>query len=173
MNVSDIDVLEVRCVKLCRPASVVKTVRDSLEFVLEFSKSPSKWVFQDYKAGLEGYDYWINALSLGNYDKWGAAYNAAVWYECRKYAVDFLRETRLKLNVSGLIELLEEAEKYYKVVAENFRQVSLLFPFPPKRDVSKEAREKAVQNLRKARRAEGEGLKVLSEILEKLEILKV
>jgi len=169
LGLSEIGVLEVHCVKLGSPANDLKIIKDALLFAIEFTKPNSKWIYKDYYSGLKGYEVWIKALKEGKYDKWGAAYNAAVWCECREKAVEFLREARERLSESiNVLELFREAEKYYRIVAENLKQVSKIFPFPPRKSIEKNEILKAVKYLEKARDSEGEALKILEEILEYL-----
>ena len=79
-------------------AEDAQTVQQALSFALEHAGNPEKWIFPKYRAGLEGYDAWIAALEGGHASRYGMAYNAAVWAECRQFAVAFLEEARERLG---------------------------------------------------------------------------
>ena len=151
-----------------------KMVRDAFEATLKHATSPSEWIFPGYKAGLAGWDLWIDALRLQRASGFGTAYNAAVWAECRHYAVEFLCEARARLD-SGLHPLLDEAIRHYREVSENLNSVSETFPFAGTTDEQKEAsirdadrRRAAIEHLQSAREAEEAGLEVLQRITGKL-----
>jgi len=170
MGNSEIGVLEMYTV---RPGSVVDdktTVKEALEFALEHAKSPDKWINPRYKAGLGGYDNWINALEAGTALGHGVAYNAAVWSECRIFAVQFLLEARGRLDDESYNFLFDEAARHYENVYINLLKVAKLFPFPPKGDEinSNRKRKKAIKYLQKARKAEESGLNSLAKIVREL-----
>ena len=162
---TDIGVLEMFTVRPDRASNDATTVKEAIEFALEHARSPAKWIFPMYKAGLYGYDNWIRALDSGKTDSFGTGYNAAVWGECRRYAVEFLKEARERIDGST-DSLFDEATASYQTVAEELRKVSELFPFPPKGNhVNDEERCKsAVAHLRTARNAEEAGLEMLGKI---------
>lgn len=164
VGISEIGILEMFCIKPGQAADDVKTVKDAFKFVLEHSRSPSKWIPPGYKAGLAGFDNWISALKTGKADEFGMAYNAAVWGECRRLAVEFLKEAKERIGRAG--KLFDEAMKHYEVVAQNLKKVVELFPFPPKGGEVDNTRYKdALEHLMKAKDAEKYGLKSLEEIL--------
>ncbi len=166
---SQIGVLEMMTVKRCPPADDPTTVREALQFALDHSKSPESWIFPKYKSGLAAYDNWIQALEHETADAFGMAYNAAVWSECRHFAVEFLKEAKGRLP-RELATMLDEAAKHYETVAENLAKVRDLFPFPPKGDeVQNRGRsEIAWKNLRAVRAAEAAGLQALGQLLATL-----
>ena len=93
------------------------------------------------------------------------------WHECRKYAAEFLKTAKNRLQSSPsyreeAASLLEEASAHYAIVADNLAQVSKLFPFPPKGSVIAEKRRKAVKHLAAAQKAEEHALETLKEILK-------
>jgi hypothetical protein len=140
------------------------TVRQALEFAVQF---PRKWVSERAKAGPRGYDNWIAALKSGNANSLGAAYNAAVWHECRRHAVEFLAEAMQRLN--DLSSLFTRAISFYETVRDSLKLVTELFPFEGMvpEHVSDAGRcQKAGQFLNTARDAEAEGLEILQEIID-------
>jgi len=91
---TDIGLLEMYTVRPGRSVEDAKTIREAVQFVLEHAESPAQWVFPKYKAGLAGFDTWIQALEEGKAHSWGMAYNSAVWHECRLLAARFLEEAK-------------------------------------------------------------------------------
>jgi hypothetical protein len=166
---TDIGVLEMYAIRPTKKADDVKTVNDAFGYVLEHSKSPKKWIYPKYKAGLNGFDLWINALESGKADSFGMAYNSAVWAECRGFAVQFLKEARERLDTK-YAALFNEAITHYEQVAQNLKKLSETFPFPPMGgEVKNAARCKTgLEYLRDARKAEEAGLAVLENIHKQL-----
>lgn len=166
------DMVEISVVKLGEAADDAKTVREALEFALEHSRNPSKWIFPHYRSGLEAYDSWIKALEGGSADAGGNSYNAAVWGECRRFAVEFLKEAgeRLGARYGGLFD---EALKHYEVVAESLGMLAELFLFEGPSSYGRTVGDDdrcidAVRYLREARRAEESGLRALEAISKAL-----
>ncbi len=166
---SQIGVLEIHSVKRKDASDDVKTVKEVFEFTLEHSKSPAKWIYPKYKAGLAGFDNWIKALEAGGAHGFGMAYNACVWGECRRFAVDFLKEAKNRLD-KKLNSLFDRATEHYEKVALNLNRVSEIFPFPPKGEEIKDEdrRQTAIECLNEAKKAEEAGLKALEKILKEL-----
>lgn len=169
---TEIGVLEMYIVKPGNPADDVQTVKEAFGFVLEHSKSPAKWIFPKYKSGLAGFDNWIHALENGKADGFGVAHNAVVWSECRNSAVEFLKEAEERL-ASELKPLFSEALGHYKVVAQNLKHISEIFPFKGPETRGDEIRDSArcnaaLEYLRNARNAEESGLLSLEKILRHL-----
>lgn len=170
LGASDIGVIEVYSVKSSKPADDNTTVKQALEFVLEFTNSPEKWIFPKYKAGLDGYDVWINALETGSANEHGMTYNTEVWHECRHFAVEFLKEAKDRLD-KKLVPLFDEAIAYYDVVARKLKKVEELYPFhtrKPEYIKDENRRRRAAECLKAARAAEELGLRVLERIAGKL-----
>ncbi len=166
---SQIGVLEMHIVKRGHAADNAKIVKEALEFALEHSRNSEKWTFPEYKSGLTGYDLWIEALESGRAHPMGMAYNAAVWHECRRFAVEFLKEAKERLP-GDLGPLFDEAIGPYQTVAENLNKVCELFPFPPKGDELQDEKhcKAGLQLLHAAREAEEAGLHALQRIATEL-----
>jgi hypothetical protein len=166
---SEIGVLEMFTVIPVQPADDIKTVKETFEFVMEHSKSPKKWIFPKYKAGLSGFDTWIHALENGKAHGLGMAYNAAAWSECRKFAVKFLKEAEERIGGSAG-SLFDEAAGYYETVSQNLTKVTKAFPFPPKGEEVKDIDlcKTTVKYLKDAKNAEESGLRTLEKILKEL-----
>jgi len=163
---TQIGCLEMYSVSQVDPTDDVKVTKDAFRYVLEHSKSPEKWIFPKYKAGLAGFDSWIAALETNRADGFGMAYNAEVWSECRRLAVQFLREAKTRLD-DKLSDLFDEATDHYGVVWENLKKVTELFPFfhMKAEHINDETRcAPALEYLKEARKAEELGLKSLEKI---------
>ena len=166
-----IGVLEMYRVKPGTPSDDVTAITDAFGFVLEHCKSPEKWIFPKYKAGLAGYDSWLGALEDGSAHPFGMAYNAQCWNECRQCAVAFLREAKERLDGS-LASQFDEAISRCETVAQNLKKVAELFPFKgpgvepePPDDAT---RTQGLESLRAARSAEEQGLEALKALASAL-----
>lgn len=163
---SEIGVLEMYTVRPGQAADDITTVKEALTFALEHSKRPARWTYPKYKAGLAGFDLWIRALGTGTADGFGMAYNAAVWAECRRFAVHFLAEARERIG-GRVGALLDEAAAHYETIAQSLEKVQETFPFPPQGEEMEDAERcaAAIELLRKGREAEKAGLGALEAIL--------
>ena len=124
-----------------------------------------------YAGGLAGYDQWVTSLETGKAESLGAAYNAACYAECRKNAVEFLKEAKERLDDEELAPLFDEAIARYEQVAQSLREVAEAFPFFERKPehIEDAARLKsAVQALKAAQAAEAEGLQALAKVAEAL-----
>jgi hypothetical protein len=165
-----IGVLEMYSIEPGQPSDDVQAVKEALSFALEHATSPEKWIFPEYRAGLAGYDLWIRALEGGTADGFGMAYNAAVWSECRGYAVLFLQEAQERLGQQAG-DLFDEAIQHYGVVHDNLRTVSDAFPFhgmEHQHIVDPDRVRTALSALRAAREADARGLEALHRIVSQL-----
>ena len=166
--------LEMYYVEPGQPADDVITVKAALEMALEHAKG--KWAYPRFKAGLEGFELWLDSLAKNKADGLGTSFNAAVWAECREHGAKFLAEARdriAKERANGLRTLFDEAINHYEVVAKHLQQLVRIFPFPTKGwDVPEinnpNRRRAAVAHLRAARNAEEAGLKTLKKLAHEL-----
>lgn len=164
-----IGILGVFVTEAKKPADEIVVVKEAFEFVKKFSQDPGEWVFPLYKSGIAGYELWIDALKNGKADVFGVSYNAAVWSECRKYAVGFLREAKERLD-NKYSPLFDEAVKHYEPISKLLEDNCKLFPFPPKGDEleNQEKVNKSIEYLEQAKEHEAKGLEVLQKIAEAL-----
>ena len=170
LGASDIGMIEMYSLTKAEPADERTTVKDALAFALAFAESPAEWVFPKNKAGLAGFDKWIEALEGGTANTHGAAYNAAVWHECREFAAAFLKEAKERLG--GPAGPFDEAIGQYEVVAAELKKVAGLFPFMEREEghvKDKERCAEAAAALRAARGAEEKGLAALARIRDGLQ----
>jgi len=167
---TEIGVLEMYSVRPGTVADDVKTVKEAFASILEHSTSPEKWILPPYKAGLAGFDKWVQAVETRKADGMGMAYNAAVWSECRDFAVAFLWEAKDRLG-GEWTGLFDEAIGHYEVVAANLRAVSQALPFhglKPEHIQDESRLRTALEHLKRAREAEASGLKALERIAAEL-----
>ncbi|MGC9523536.1 MAG: hypothetical protein ACP5HG_16880 [Anaerolineae bacterium] len=167
-----IGIVEVYAVRPGEAADDVTAVGKALSAALNHASNPKEWIFEGYRAGLEGYDNWIRALEEGKASDMGMRFNAGVWLECRQHAVGFLREAESRL--AGLADApLDAALLHYTAVAEGLGEVAEIYPWSwgasdeevlPIDDRSRAA----VEALRMARDAEAAGLAALDEIVRVL-----
>lgn len=168
---TDIGVIEMYSVAPGQSAAAAQIVEEAFSFVIEHATSPEKWIYPPYKAGLDGFDSWIDALAGGKAADLGVRYNAAVWAECRRYAVEFLQEVQLRID-GGIGRLLDTAIGRYQVVAKSLDQVAQAYPFSPGATMAPlpvdERSRAALKALKAAREAEAAGLEMLANIVSKL-----
>ena len=101
------------------------------------------------------------------------AFNAAVWAECRKFAVEFLKEARTRLDLPVLDPWWDKAVDEYETVSSSLSRVQKLYPFDPQLSMDRigsdgRSRE-ASEALIKAEEAEASGLEALANIVSDLE----
>ena len=170
LGVADPGWFAVFAVRKCEPANQVRQVKDAFGFALEFSRSPEKYIYPPYKAGLDGYDNWINIMKKGELHPIGTPYNAAVWAECREYAVKFMAEAKKKVG-TGYEKLFDDAIAHYKVVADHLEKLRELYPFcemkPEFLEDSSRMKE-SVEHLKEAKRAEEYCLILMRKIHKEL-----
>lgn len=123
-----IGMLEMYVVEPGIRSSDRETVKDALEFALEFASSPRKWVSPPYKAGLAAYDNWLLALRSEQPNLFAQSYAAQCWSECRRLASGFLKEAAERIGGHPGV-LLREAESAYAEIGEQLRAVAELMPF--------------------------------------------
>jgi hypothetical protein len=167
-----IGVLELYSVWPGKVADDVTTVKQALSFAVEFAGNSEEWISSDYKAGLEGFDNWINALQEGKASDMGTRYNTGVWLECRQFAVGFLEEAKKRL--SGQADtLFDKAIVQYKTVSDSLEKVSKIYPWSDHSSTEDmlpvdDKSAAAIEMLQQAKLAEGSGLEILEKIVTKL-----
>jgi hypothetical protein len=154
------------------PHSKYEMLRMALDMILDHARG-REWmhVFKDqFVIGLAGYDAWISVMERRNADEFGNTYNTAVISDAREYATQFLTDLARCWDGTNVVERkvrkqAAEAAEHYAVVAEGFRQLRELFPFPqggnPK---DPETADHAIKLLIKAKEAETRGVEVLEQL---------
>lgn len=152
------------------------TVLESLEFALEFSTSPSKWISQGYRANLDGYDNWLTALRSPELkDTTGLAYNGEVWAECRHFAVMYLEEAAARIGGEAGRLLLAAAAPYRETAAalDSFKGLFPFFGRYPEMLKEEGRRKDAARALEEAKRAESAGLDALRAVHRVMDLSNV
>jgi len=164
-------ILELYSVHSTNTQDPIKAMRESFEKVLYHASNPDNIIFPNYRSGLQGYDWWISAIKNGSAVLMGHSYNAAVWHECRKYAVGFLKEGRKYVSGSTKAKF-DEARKHYEIVVENLERITKDYPFYQGLDNKHigidDRTKKTVESLTNAKEAEAMGLSLLKDLIEDL-----
>jgi hypothetical protein len=171
VGATEIGVLELVVVNKASAAEEHRVVKEALEFALALNETPERWTLDRSRLGLAAYSAWIEAVAANEALGVGMAYNAAVWSECRRMAVGFLREAKGRLSARGGLSF-DAAIGHYNGVAGHLEAVANMFPFL---STSEEDRDRNVrdparlamarEHLDGARRAEESGLLALAEIV--------
>lgn len=151
----------------CPPADDVTTVKDALNFALEYAQLGG-----DH--GLAAYDNWARAVQTAriNCDHGGQCV-ARHWLRCRELAVEFLEEAKSRIGAPDTAPLLDAARDRYQDVCENLQPVAHRFRLETigehQRQLADEAvRDEVVGQLKAAKAAESMALKVLEKIVAAL-----
>jgi hypothetical protein len=121
---SAVGFVEVLAVRSGKAADDRTVVRDALRFattIAESREGRSEW------GVLAAYDNWADGLASGEtVSSDGAGYHAAVWAECRTFAVEFLKEAKTRLRRCK--DQFDRAISHYGQARDALREVSRLFP---------------------------------------------
>jgi hypothetical protein len=164
-----VGVIYINSVEKEQPADDVRTVRDALLVALK-ERDKVEGGNELYACGLSGYDQWIRSIETGKADGFGMTYNAQCYAECRKNAVEFLKEAKGRVD-EKLAPLFDEAIGHYGPVAENLRKVADTFPFfnrKPEHIQDESRKRTAIEALKAAKAEETKGLNVLAKITKAL-----
>jgi hypothetical protein len=102
-------------------------------------------------------------LDAGPASDIAVAYNAAVWQECRRHAVEFLWEAKERLR-GRLAPLFNAAAEDYDRVARALGVVAGQFPYPQGEPTRPGAAAAAARALRDARDAEARAIEALEKL---------
>ena len=123
-----IGLIEVYSVETNPPQEPAMVVKESIQKVLKHASNHPDIILEGYASGIKGYDLWIQGLEGGKAGRFGMGYNAAVWAECRSFAVAFLEEASQRLGGQATA-LFEEALGHYRAVAKNLGLLTKVYPF--------------------------------------------
>ncbi len=164
-GIGAVELYQVRPTAPKEPAVVVK---ESFQKIIGYSRDHPDNRHQVYATGIKGYDLWINGLNSGKASRFGMGYNAVVWAECRRYAVDFLEGAKQRLG-NKVTGLFEQALVHYREVSRNLKAVAEAYPYEHLEmggTIEPDAAcQRASGQLRAARDAEACGLAVLENII--------
>ena len=151
-----------------QPTPVPEMIKSTFSAVLKHASNTEGWIFDGYRSGTEAYTLWITSMEQGKADRFGNSYNARVWGECRAQAVIFLEENSAKLSGEKK-SLIEEGLDHYRIVSENLKVVSGLYPLGEYKENETcpvdDTCAEAVKALKAARAAEGKALDVLEKFV--------
>ena len=172
LGTSEIGMVEVSSLRLTQPSDDRNAVRDALSYALEHGLKPDKYTDPRCFGGLQGYDAWIRSVEKGLAAAFGHAFNTAVWAECRKFAVAFLREAQERLDDASLNPLFDKATALFETVSQNLDSVKQTYPFDPELNMDPilltERSQSAALALKRAKDAEAAGLEIISDIVTHL-----
>ncbi|QGQ99326.1 hypothetical protein EHS13_32920 [Paenibacillus psychroresistens] len=170
LGLGHIGLLEMLWVEPCERTEDRDTVCEALQFALRFAESPSRWVYDGYKAGAAAYDNWIQAIKSDEPDGMGLSYNAECWAECRQNAPLFLREAAERLGGEPA-KLLNQAAGIFQDVSLHLKAVAALFPFEswqPPHLKEQDRLDQMITHLEAAKGLEQEGYQLMRQIVELL-----
>ncbi len=157
-------------------------LREAIRIALDNAAGKHLDNAETYRAGLDAYDTWIDALTMEaplQADKamgFGCAYNAAVWADCRRQVPVFLGEMGERLDDQELQPLLDKATDAYTQVATAMDDLAELFPFAvdkqtqmDERIADKARRQRGIRALNRARQAEEAALAALGKLADALD----
>ncbi|MBB6671344.1 hypothetical protein [Cohnella nanjingensis] len=156
------------------PHSKYEMLRMALDMIVSHARG-EEWnhVFKDkFAMGLSGYGAWIDVMRKREADAFGNAYNVEVVADARAFAAEFLRRLTVQWNGANIVERMvreraAEAAAHYEAVAEAFRGMESLFPFPQGgTPQDAEIADRAVVLLADAQAAEEKGVKVLEQLFD-------
>ena len=165
-----IPLLEVRSVQLCDPAPVSIAVKDGLAFAVKHAVNPPGLIDLRASSGSAAWDYWSEALESGEVKRDHHTYNAQLWLECRKMAVEFLKEIQTYLP-DDCGTYLDKASAIYTVVCDKLVEIIKLHPQRENPDWGPDSTftsAEAAAIVRQAGVADAEGLEYLHEIVNYL-----
>jgi hypothetical protein len=173
LGTSEIGVVKVLSMRPTRLPDDRKAVREALTYALEHGLKPEKYTDPHCFGGIQGYDAWIRSVEKGIAAAFGLAYNTAVWSECRKFAVAFLREARERLYDTNLNSFFDMATTLFETVSQNLDSVKQAYPFDPELTMDPilltERSQSAAKALNRAKDAEAAGFEIISDIVTHLE----
>ncbi|WP_274652776.1 hypothetical protein [Paenibacillus humicola] len=157
--------------KPAAPADDRTIIRDTLQFAVAFADPEGPWAQPGLYTGIQAYDHFIRALEKGTVDGWYLGLYANGWQECRKLALEFLREGKRKIGNARLNETFDtairEAERLQSVYAKLYEMFPWMQPFGPIPDT--ERRYAGADLLRLARKHEIAAIESYRALLNRLE----
>ena len=158
-------VLEIHII---RPGSIsdnLKTLKDIFEYAINVGSPDIHKPNSGYTMGINAYQIWWEAICSGRADQYGIAYNSAFWANCKKLAVLFLQEGKLRIGI--MEDLFDRAIMNYKCTANSLSRLSRLFPLNAAGNYreNRELTVEAARLLKSAQKSEAQGLTEIRHIL--------
>ncbi|KPK58921.1 MAG: hypothetical protein AMK73_08930 [Planctomycetes bacterium SM23_32] len=168
-----VDVVHVAAIRATEPADDRTAVRDAIRFALDMQQQAASTPDDAaYMRGVRAYDWWIAALRDPDSNPHGASFNAQYWAECRRLAVEFLKEADGRLADPELAPLFADAAADYATVSENLNAVAEALPMDGEwepRLKDDHLMNELIAHLEAARDAEEKGLEALARLLQVLD----
>ena len=120
-------IIEAVSISTGKPVDPKQTFIDSVNFAIDCWNGSDAICHPQYRGGKAGYQAWIDSFDNPKLNGFGLAYNAQVWAECRMNLVDYLRQAKQMLSISG--SAMTEAIECSIVVSECLKMVATQFPF--------------------------------------------
>ena len=169
LGTHDVMVLEVCLLEPCEPSPPDQTVREALAMSLRFNRDPGGMVFPTYASGQEAYELWAGELESGRALWDHHSWNAFLWRDCRRMAVEFLREAKERLP-GRCDAAFDEAIAHYADVRDRLDAVVALHPERENADWSTPLQsQEAADLVRRAGEAESRGMAALDAIVASLD----
>lgn len=144
-------------------------LRDALTMILDHYHGRESSM-DHAERGIRAYDAWIDAFRGGKIEPNGNAYNAAVVHDARHYAAAFLNgisaEWRGAEDTDNRIRAISaEAARLYRQMAEQLRELAIMFPFPAGGDPNvQENSERAIRTLQAVKALEEQAVALLEQM---------
>lgn len=165
---SEWGILEIHII---RPGSIsdnLKTLKDIFEYAISIDNPEIYCPLSGYTMGTDAYRIWWEALSRGNVDYYGIAYNASFWAKCKSLAALFLQEGKLRIGI--MEDLFNRAILNYEHTAKSLTRLSQLYPLNKTSDlnINEQQKEEAIRLLKAAHKSEIDGLAEINRILTEI-----
>lgn len=158
-------------IHIIRPGSIsdnLKTIKDVFEYAINVGNPEVHAPNEGYTMGTEAYRVWWEALLSGQADSYGVAYNASFWSKCKKMAVLFLKESKLRI---GILETqFDSAISHFEACGKSLSQLSQMFPVRNEKydTITEQQRKEAVSLLKAAHISEKKGLEEINNLLSEI-----
>ena len=149
-------------------SSCIKTIKDVFEYAVNITNYPNSKSDLGYTIGPKAYRILINGIYQGTVDYNNLACNSYLWTKCKKFAVLFLRESKLRMD--KFEKLFDSTISYYENAVNALNQLSQLFPLDSYHDynIPESRKNVAIMLLKTAQRNEERGLEKIKYILNEI-----
>ncbi|HPT76666.1 MAG: helix-turn-helix transcriptional regulator [Epulopiscium sp.] len=149
-------------------SSCIKTIKDVFEYAVNLENRNELKANSTYTLGTKAYSILMNAINEGTVDYHNLACTFSFWLKCKKYAVLFLQES--KLRIDKFEKLFDATISYYENTLNALNQLSLLFPLNSGHNGQIPGNHKNVSILllKTAQRNEEKGLEKIRSLLNEI-----
>lgn len=162
---SEWGILEIHIMRPGNISDNLKTLKNVFEYATNIGNSDIIKPNKGYTMGPEAYSVWSEAIRTGSADYYGLSYNASFWASCKRNAVLFLQEGKMRIGI--LEDMFDRAIANYEIAANALSRLANLYPMNGVSGVNnaKQVSEESIKLLSTAKRAECKGLAKITEIL--------